>query len=96
MLLDDQIPRIQKMIREKMSAFPKNALQNDLILRSVFMKVHRALPRLIRITVSEAKFVEFCMANRDRLTNFRDVVAERIKDNNKAGDNKVETKENPF
>ncbi len=95
MLLDEQIPRIQKLIREKLGALPKNALQNDLVLRTAFMRLHRVLPRFIRIAVSEAKFVEFCMANRDRLINFKEVVVDRMQDNKKENENKTDTDSPP-
>jgi|TARA_B100001079_G_scaffold100711_1_gene86568 acetylornithine/N-succinyldiaminopimelate aminotransferase len=80
MLLEDQIPRIQKLISEKLGGLPKNALQNDMVMRTTFMRLHRMLPRFIRIAVGEATFVEFCMANRDRLLSFKGAVQERMQE----------------
>ena len=80
MLLEDQIPRIQKLISEKLGGLPKNALQNDMVMRTTFMRLHRMLPRFIRIAVGEATFVEFCMANRDRLLSFKGAVRERMQE----------------
>ena len=80
MLLEDQIPRIQKLISEKLGGLPKNAIHNDMVMRTTFMRLHRMLPRFIRIAVGEATFVEFCMANRDRLLSFKGAGQERIQE----------------
>ena len=80
MLLEDQIPRIQKLISEKLGGLPKNAIHNDMVMRTTFMRLHRMLPRFIRIAVGEATFVEFCMANRDRLLSFKGAVQERMQE----------------
>ena len=78
MLLEDQLPRIRKLIREKLGALPTGALQNEFLMRTAFRRLYQALPRMIRLAVSEHGFVEFCMANRERLVNFGDVVSEKI------------------
>ena len=78
MLLEDQLPRIRKLIREKLGALPTGALQNEVLMRTAFRRLYQALPRMIRLAVSEHGFVEFCMANRERLVNFGDVVSEKI------------------
>ena len=78
MLLEDQLPRIKKLIREKLGPLPANALQNEVVMRTAFRRLYQALPRMIRLAVSEHGFVEFCMANRERLLNLGDVVADKI------------------
>ena len=78
MLLEDQLPRIKKLIREKLGPLSANALQNEVVMRTAFRRLYQALPRMIRLAVSEHGFVEFCMANRERLLNLGDVVADKI------------------
>ena len=77
MLLEDQLPRIQKLIREKLGPLPVNALQNEAVMQAAFRRLYQALPRMIRLAVSEQGFVEFCMANRERLLNLGDAVSEK-------------------
>ena len=78
MLLEDQLPRIQKLIREKLGPLPANALQNEEVMEAAFRRLYQALPRMIRLAVSEHGFVKFCMANRVRLLNLGDVVSEKF------------------
>ena len=77
MLLEDQLPRIRKLIREKIGIIPKNTIHNDDLMRNSFKRLYQALPRMIRMTISENLFVEFCMANRERLLNISDKVSEK-------------------
>ena len=74
MLLEDQIPRIQKLISEKLGGLPKNAIHNDMVMRTTFMRLHRMLPRFIRIAVGEATSVEFSMI--DEIVRFTDLSLE--------------------
>ena len=67
MLLEEQLPRIQKLIKEKLGTLPTDALQNEVVMRTAFRRLYQALPRMIRLAVGEQGFVEFCMANRERL-----------------------------
>ena len=78
MLLEDQLPRIQKLIKEKIGPLPANALQNEAVMQAAFRRLYQALPRMIRLAVSEQGFVEFCMANRERLLNLGDAVSEKF------------------
>ena len=78
MLLEDQLPRIQKLIRDKLGPLPVNALQNEAVMQAAFRRLYQALPRMIRLAVSEQGFVEFCMANRERLLNLGDAVSEKF------------------
>tara|TARA_Y100001947_G_scaffold67416_1_gene56912 strand:- start:172 stop:366 length:195 start_codon:yes stop_codon:yes gene_type:complete len=64
MLLEGQIPRIQKLIKEKLGTMPTSALKNEVVMRTAFRRLYQALPRMIRLAVSEEGFVEFCMTNR--------------------------------
>ena len=57
MLLDDQLPRIRKLIREKLGIIPKNSIHNDDFMRSSFKRLYQALPRMIRIAINENIFV---------------------------------------
>ena len=77
MLLEDQLPRIRKLIREKIGIIPKNAIYNDDLMRNSFKRLYQALPRMIRMTISENLFVEFCMANRERLLHISDKDSEK-------------------
>jgi len=76
MLLEEQIPRIQKLIKEKLGTMPTSALKNEVVMRTAFRRLYQALPRMVRLAVSEEGFVEFCMTNRERLLNIGDSVTE--------------------
>ena len=78
MQLEDQLPRIRKLIREKLGTIPKNTIHNDDLMRNSFKRLYQALPRMIRMAISENLFVEFCMANRERLLNISDTVSEKF------------------
>ena len=78
MLLEDQLPRIQKLIKEKLGPLPKNAFQNKTVMKGAFRRLYQALPRMIRLAVSEQGFVEFCMENRERLLNLGDAVSDNF------------------
>ena len=78
MLLEDQLPRIRKLIREKIGILPKNTIHNDDLMRSSFKRLYQALPRMIRMAINENMFVEFCMANRERLLSISEKVSENI------------------
>ena len=77
MLLEDQLPRIRKLIKEKLGVVPKKSINNDDFMRKSFKRLYQALPRMIRIAINENIFVEFCMANRERLINISEKVAEK-------------------
>ena len=77
MLLEDQLPRIRKLIREKLGIIPKNSIHNDDFMRSSFKRLYQALPRMIRMAINENTFVEFCMTNRERLLNISEKVSEK-------------------
>ena len=57
MLLEDQLPRIQKLIKEKLGPLPKNAFQNKTVMKGAFRRLYQALPKMIRLAVSEQGFV---------------------------------------
>ena len=57
MLLEDQLPRIRKLIREKIGALPKNTIHNDDLMRNSFKRLYQALPRMIRMAINENMFV---------------------------------------
>ena len=77
MLLEDQLPRIRKLIREKIGILPKNTIHNDDLMRNSFKRLYQALPRMIRMAINENTFVEFCMTNRERLLNISEKVSEK-------------------
>ena len=77
MLLEDQIPRIRKLLREKIGTLPKNTIHNEDLMRNSFKRLYQALPRMIRMAISENMFVEFCMANRERLLNISEKVSDK-------------------
>ena len=77
MLLEDQLPRIRKLIREKIGILPKNTIHNDDLMRSSFKRLYQALPRMIRMAINENMFVEFCMANRERLLSISEKVSKK-------------------
>ena len=77
MLLEDQLPRIRKLIIKKIGILPKNTINNDDFMRNSFKRLYQALPRMIRMTINENMFVEFCMENRERLLNISEKVSEK-------------------
>ena len=77
MLLEDQLPKIRKLIREKIGILPKNTIHNDHLMRNSFKRLYQALPRMIRMAINENIFVEFCMVNRERLLNISEKVSEK-------------------
>ena len=77
MLLEDQLPRIRKLIKEKLGIIPKKSIHNDDFMRSSFKRLYQALPRMIRMAINEYTFVEFCMTNRERLLNISEKVSEK-------------------
>ena len=77
MQLEDQIPRIRNLIKQKIGKIPKNTILDDNLMRKTFMSIYQALPRLIRITITEGVFVDFCMENRSRLLNIKEKVSEK-------------------
>ena len=77
MLLENHLPRIRKLIREKIGIIPKNSIHNDDFMRSSFKRLYQALPRMIRMAINENTFVEFCMTNRERLLNISEKVSEK-------------------
>ena len=77
MLLEDQLPRIRKLIREKIGILPKNTIHNEGLMRNSFKSLYQALPRMIRMAINENIFVEFCMVNRERLLNISEKVSEK-------------------
>tara|TARA_B100000945_G_scaffold55408_1_gene40742 strand:- start:766 stop:2385 length:1620 start_codon:yes stop_codon:yes gene_type:complete len=77
MQLEEQLPRIQNLIREKIGTIPTKTIHNDELMRKSFESLYQALPRMIRIAINESKFVEFCMSNRERLLNINDKASEK-------------------
>ena len=78
MLLEEQLPRIQKLIKEKLGNLPTDALKNEVVMRTAFRRLYQALPRMIRLAVGEQGFVEFCMENRERLLNVGSTVSKKF------------------
>ncbi len=76
MLLEDQLPRIRKLIKAKLGIIPKKSIHNDDFMRNSFKSLYQALPRMIRMAINENLFVEFCMTNRERLMNISEKVSE--------------------
>ncbi len=77
MTLEDQLPRIQKILKEKIGNLPISALQNEVVMKTAFRRLYQALPNVIRLAVGEEKFVVFCMANREKLVNFGGTVNDK-------------------
>ena len=71
MLLENHLPRIRKLIKEKLGKIPDKSIHNDDFMRNSFMRLYQALPRMIRMAINENIFIEFCMSNRERLLNIR-------------------------
>ncbi|GIT08048.1 MAG: hypothetical protein CM1200mP30_16780 [Pseudomonadota bacterium] len=46
-------------------------------MRNSFKRLYQALPRMIRMAINENIFVEFCMANRERLLNISEKISEK-------------------
>jgi len=54
MLLEEQLPRIQKLIKEKLGNLPTDALKNEVVMRTAFRRLYQALPRMIRLAVGKS------------------------------------------
>ena len=77
MLLEEQLPRLQKLIKEKLGPLPKDIFRNETVMRTTFRQLYRRLPRVMSLAVGEDGFVEFCMRNHTRLLNVKDAVTEQ-------------------
>ena len=91
MLLEDQIPKIKKIIKEKFGDMSSNTLQNEELMRVSFRKLYHSLPRMIRIAIGEKKFEDFCMNNRERLLNFGSAVSSNFSNTNSKKNNSKES-----
>jgi len=87
MLLENQIPKIKKLIKDKLGDIPASTIQNEELMRVSFRKLYHSLPRMIRIAVGEKKFEDFCMINRERLLNLGSVVSSNFSDTNSKVEN---------
>lgn len=76
-LLEEQLPRLRELFRERLGTLPLNALRNEEVLRTSVRQVHRYLPRLLQVAVSEEAFTEFVVRNRERLLSFSEVFEEK-------------------
>ena len=76
-LLEEQLPRVRKLLRKKIGILPKNTIHNEDLMRKSFKSLYQALPRMIRLAINENMFVEFCMLNRERLLNISEKVSEK-------------------
>lgn len=83
MLLEEQLPRLQRLIKEKLGPLPKDVFRNKTVMRTTFRQLYRRLPRVMSLAVGEEVFVEFCMRNHTRLLNVKDAVAEQWQSNGK-------------
>ena len=77
MLLEEQLPRLQRLIKEKLGPLPKDVFRNETVMRTTFRQLYRRLPRVMSLAVGEEGFVEFCMRNHTRLLNVKDAVTEQ-------------------
>ena len=76
MLLEDHFPKIKKLIKDKLGKIPTKTFQNDELMRISFRRLYQSLPKMFRIAISEKKFEDFCMTNREKLLNFGDTISE--------------------
>ena len=84
MLLEEQLPRLHKLIKEKLGPLPKDIFRNETVMRTTFRQLYRRLPRVMSLAVGEDGFVEFCMRNHTRLLNVKDAVTEQWQSGGKA------------
>ncbi len=56
-LLEEQLPRVRKLLREKIGILPKNTIHNEDLMRKSFKSLYQALPRMIRLAINENMFV---------------------------------------
>jgi hypothetical protein len=70
-VLEDQIPWIQALSKEKLGPLAKETIQNDEAMTRAFRTAYEFLPTPIRLTVEADSFVAFCLRNRDRLIETR-------------------------
>lgn len=81
-IFQEQMPRIQQLIREKVGPVSGAMLHNDQTMVKSFGLVYRCLPAPVRYVLKEQVFITFCLTNRNRLiqvdeTQGQDVITQR-------------------
>ncbi|MBI4748871.1 MAG: hypothetical protein HY774_10310 [Acidobacteria bacterium] len=66
-VLNQYLPKIQHVFQKHIKPGVLTAAQNDNVLQPVCKLAYSTLPFPVRLIVSEDKFVDFCLANRDKL-----------------------------
>ena len=65
--LEDNLPKIKDLFKEKVGPMTKNLLLDDERMRPVTATIYQALPFVVRMVVKEETFTEYCLKNRSRL-----------------------------
>lgn len=65
--LNQYLPKIQQVFQAHIKPGVLTAAQNDSVLQPVCKLAYITLPFPVRLVVSEDKFVDFCLTNRDKL-----------------------------
>ena len=65
--IDDHWPRVQQLFNSAVRGPARAALYDDQLMHRVLRIVYKQLPVVIRLAVEQEEFVEFCLANRQRL-----------------------------
>lgn len=65
--LNQYLPKIQQIFQQHIKPGVLTAAQNDNVLQPVCKLAYSTLPFPVRLIVSEDRFVEFCLTNRDKL-----------------------------
>lgn len=73
LFLEEQAPWIQVLLKEKVGPVAKDTLQNEESMTKAFRTVYEFLPTPIRLAVSAESFVAFCLKNRKRLIETKEL-----------------------
>ncbi|MEN9460877.1 MAG: hypothetical protein RIS84_897 [Pseudomonadota bacterium] len=65
--LEEQLPKIQQLFTEKVSAVVLAKIQDDESMKWAAQKIYEVLPLPVRLVVKETAFIEFCLTHRDKL-----------------------------
>jgi hypothetical protein len=69
-ILEEQVPKVRNLVKEKIGPKTRDAIENDELMTSVFSGVYDLLMGdhpAVRLIVKRERFVYFCLRNRTRL-----------------------------
>ena len=65
--LDAQLPLIKNLVKDRVGPMTKEAIQNDLLIKSAVRGIYIILPGPIRLMCSEERFIKYCLASRNAI-----------------------------